>query len=195
MSELELKKGITVYCGSSAGRDPAYLEAAAAVGGEIARRHLPLYYGGGHMGMMGAVGKAVRKGGGTAVAVIPEFMVKRGWNDPEASATIITGSMHERKNIMASRAVGAIALPGGVGTFEELCEIITWRQLGLYDGNIVVLNTGGYYDPWISQFRKAVDEGFYLESHLGLFAVTEDPCEAVALAAADNGPAHIEPKF
>lgn len=193
--DLKTVKGITVYCGSSTGRNPLYAEAAAVVGSEIARRGLPLIYGGGHMGLMGAVGRAARAAGGTTVAIIPLFMVERGWNDHEATSTVVTPSMHVRKHTMATHARGVIALPGGVGTFEELCEIITWRQLGLFDGNIVVLDIAGYYRPWLEQFDNAVAEGFLPASHRALFAVTSDPAEAVALAAADKAEKNIEPKF
>ena len=193
--DFDLKKGITVYCGSSAGRNPSYSEAASIVGTEIARRDVPLYYGGGHMGLMGVAGRAVRAAGGVSVAVIPGFMVERGWNDPDASRTVITESMHERKQIIAAQAIGAIALPGGVGTFEELCEIITWRQLGLFEGNIVVLNIDGYYDSWHTQFVKAVEEGFFPSSHLGLFSITSDPAEAVSMALRDISGHTVVPKF
>lgn len=188
-------KGITVYCGSSTGRNPHYAKAAREVGRHIALKGLPLYYGGGHMGLMGEVGRAVRASGGRAIAIIPQFMVERGWNDSEADGTIITPSMHIRKATMAERAVGVIALPGGVGTFEELCEIITWRQLGLYGGNIVVLNIDGYYDSWLAQFDTAIAEGFLPESHRNLFHVTSDPAEAVAHASSTASTSPAEPKF
>ena len=190
-----MERGITVYCGSAAGRNPLFAEAATAVGSEIARLGLPLYYGGGHMGLMGAVGKAVREAGGRAVAIIPQFMVERGWNDPAASDTVVTPSMHVRKQTMAECAVGIIAMPGGVGTFEELCEIITWRQLGLFGGNIVVLNVAGYYDAFIAQFDRAVTDGFFLSSHRALFDVTDNPAEAVALAARTDISMSVEAKF
>lgn len=192
---MELKKGITVYCGSGIGNNPEFAEAAEILGREIARRRLPLYYGGGKMGLMGAVGHSVRANGGESVAVIPGFMVERGWNDTASTHTVETRSMHERKEYFARHALGCIALPGGVGTFEELCEIITWRQLGLFSGNIVVMNIDGYYDSWLAQFHKAVEEGFFKKSHLGLFDVTDDPVEAVALASRPNDDKEIEPKF
>ena len=179
------KKGITVYCGSSSGADVRYAEAARELGAAIARAGLELVYGGGHMGLMGEVGRAVIASGGKATAVIPQFMVERGWNDRSATTTIATESMHERKSTMASLARGVIALPGGVGTWEELCEIITWRQLGLFHGNIVVLNVAGYYDPWIDQFEAAIAQGFIPAAHRTLFVVTDDASKAVALASAE----------
>ena len=103
--------------------------------------------------------------------------------------------MHIRKETMASNAVGVIALPGGIGTWEELCEIITWRQLGLYHGNIVILNLEGYYDNFLAQFNRAVVDGFFLKSHLSLFCVVSDPTEAVKKAAQPLGDEYIPPKF
>lgn len=189
------RKGIVVYCGSSAGNNPAFAEAAQEVGRQIAGRQLPLIYGGGHMGMMGAVGRAVRQAGGQTVAVIPQFMVERGWNDPDSSETVVTPSMHVRKQTMVANAVGAIALPGGIGTWEELCELITWRQLGLYSGNIVLLNLLGYYDGLLAQFNQAVETGFYPSTHLALFEVTDSPAKAVELAARNASPTPVPPKF
>lgn len=189
------KKGIAVYCGSSGGNNPLYAVAAESVGNELARRGLPLVYGGGHMGLMGAVGRAVRTAGGVSVAVIPQFMVDRGWNDPDSTETIVTPSMHARKETMASLAQGVIALPGGIGTWEELSEIITWRQLGLYYGNIVVLNLLGYYDGFMRQFERAVAEGFFPSSHLELFSFVDNAVEAVERAAAKLSDSSIPPKF
>lgn len=179
-----VEKGITIYCGSAAGSDPRYIEAAGIVGAEVARLGLPLIYGGGSMGLMGAAGTAARAAGGRTVAVIPQFMVDRGWNDPASTVTRITSGMHPRKQCMADMARGVIALPGGIGTLEELCEIITWRQLGLYNGNIVILNVAHYYDPFLAQIGDAIEAGFLPADHRSLFEVTENPAVAVALAAA-----------
>lgn len=188
-------KGITVYCGSSAGLDPAFTDAAAAIGRAIADTGLPLVYGGGHMGLMGAASAACRHAGGRTVAVIPDFMVKRHWNDPESTETVVTPDMHRRKELMADRAVGAIALPGGIGTFEELTELITWRQLGLYDGNIVILNTKGYYDPLLQMLDQAVGAGFMPADHRRLWFVTDDPAKAVEAAAGPHARLKLQPKF
>lgn len=188
-------KGITIYCGSSAGNNPAFIEAAEATGQAIAAAGLPLIYGGGHMGMMGAAARAARAAGGTTIAVIPQFMVDRGWNDPEADETVITPDMHRRKELMARHAAGAIALPGGIGTFEELTELITWRQLGLYTGNIVILNTAGYYDNLLAMLAHAVGAGFMPSDHRALWHVSADPAEAVAAAAAATSELHLKAKF
>lgn len=189
------KNGITIYCGSSKGNDPRFAEAARIVGQQIAARGLTLVYGGGSMGLMGEAGRACRQAGGSTCAIIPGFMVERGWNDPQSTSTIVTADMHERKSSMAAAARGVIALPGGVGTFEELTEIITWRQLGLYHGNIVVLNIVGYYDNLIAQVDAAINAGFLPADHRRLFSVTADPSEAVALAAALPENLHLHRKF
>lgn len=177
-------EGITIYCGSGAGNAPEYAAAARAVGRAVALAGLTLVSGGGHMGMMGQASRAAREAGGKTVAIIPQFMIDRGWNDPEADTTVATPDMHRRKELMAASACGVIAMPGGVGTFEELTEIITWRQLGLYGGNIVILNIKGYYDPLLLQMARAVECGFLPEGHDSLWTVTSDPDEAVRLASA-----------
>lgn len=189
------QKGITIYCGSSAGNNPSYVKAASDVGEGIARKGLPLIYGGGHMGLMGAAGRSALAAGGRTIAVIPQFMVERGWNDSEASETIVTPSMHVRKETMAHMAHGVIAMPGGIGTFEELSEIITWRQLGLFSGNIVILNIDHYYDNWLNQIRTAISEGFMPPSHLNLFYVATSPTEAVEIAAGEISALSIQAKF
>lgn len=189
------KKGITVYCGSSAGVNPRWEETARELGTLIGQSGLPLYYGGGRMGLMSAVGSAVIEAGGTAIAVIPRFMVDRGWNDPQASETVITDGMHPRKAFMARHCIGAIALPGGVGTFEELFELITWRQLGLYKGNIVLADIDGYYRPLIDMLKNAATSGFLPQSHLNLFKIAHTASEAFDLACQTTETSSIAPKF
>lgn len=195
ITKMTDKKGITIYCGSSAGNSPAFIEAATAVGAAVARACVPLIYGGGHMGMMGAASRACREAGGTTIAIIPQFMVDRGWNDKDSTHTIITTGMHRRKETMASHAAGAIALPGGIGTFEELTELITWRQLGLYDGNIVILNTDGYYDPLLQMLDRAISDGFMPADHHNLWFVTESPVKAVEAAITPVSGLILKPKF
>lgn len=192
---MDNAKGITIYCGSCEGRDPRFAEAAAEVGRETARRGLTLIYGGGNMGLMGAAGRAARAAGGRTRAVIPQFMVDRGWNDAESTETVVTPDMHTRKARMAAMAAGVVAMPGGVGTFEELAEIITWRQLGLYDGNIVILNVAHYYDALLAQIDAAVEAGFLPGDHRQLFTVTENAGVAVALASAHPSKLNLHNKF
>ena len=111
--------------------------------------------------------------------VIPRFMVEQGWCHKGLTELIETADMHERKEVMARLSDGTVALPGGVGTLEELLEIITWKQLGLYDKPVVILNTRGYFDPLLAMFRRAVDERFMRPQHAGLWTVASTPAEAV----------------
>lgn len=181
-------KAVTVYCGSSAHLAPIYIEEAAAVGRGLAAAGVKLITGAGRTGLMGAVVDAAIAAGGVTHGIIPDFMVKRGWHHQGMSVLDVVGSMHQRKERMAQLSYGCIALPGGVGTFEELMEIITWKQLGLYKGNVVILNTANYYGPMLSMFEQAIREGFIPADHFRLFRVASTAQEAVdyAIAAYNN---------
>ena len=172
-------KTVCVYCASSTKADPAYFEAARTLGTLLAARGIRLVYGAGNMGLMGAVADAVLDGGGQVTGVIPRFMVEQGWHHTGLTELQVVDSMHERKQRMASMADAAIALPGGCGTLEELLELITWKQLGIYLNPIVVLNTKGYYDPLLAQLAHAVDEHFMGARHAGIWQVARTPVEAV----------------
>lgn len=153
-------QGITVYCASSDAIAPIYFEAARRLGAEIARRGLPAITGAGKMGLMAAVTNGALQAGGKAIGVIPQFMVDAGRNHPGLTETIITDTMQTRKAKLSSLAIGVIALPGGVGTLDEVAEMITRRKLGLYKGAVVLLNINGYYDGLISWLGHSVAEGF-----------------------------------
>lgn len=183
-ADPDTPKGITVYCASSTDLAPEYFAAARLLGEEIARTGLPLVTGAGNMGLMGAVNSAAIGAGGFTIGVIPEFMVERGWQHTGLDELIVTPDMHDRKSTMASLARGVIALPGGIGTFEELCEIITWRQLGLFAGNVVILNVNDYYKPLLDMFTAAVGQGFMRPDHVRLYSVATAPREAVKMALA-----------
>ena len=172
-------KTVCVYCASSTKVDPAYFEAARTLGTLLAARDIRLVYGAGNMGLMGAVADAVLDGGGQVTGVIPRFMVEQGWHHTGLTELQVVDTMHERKQRMASLADAAIALPGGCGTLEELLELITWKQLGIYLNLIVVLNTKGYYDPLLAQLAHAVDEHFMGARHAGIWQVARTPVEAV----------------
>lgn len=189
------KKGITVYCASSTNIDSKYFESASELGAEIARRGITLITGAGAMGLMGAVNDAATAAGGRTVGVIPQFMVDRGWCHNNLSERIITSDMHSRKEKMAALSFAAIALPGGIGTFEELLEIITWRQLGLYEGNIVILNINSYYDPLLDMLDKAIKEKFMKPDHNKLWIVASSPREAVEMAISDSSNNKFSNKF
>lgn len=186
---------VTVYCASATPADPCYMADARAVGSLLAQRGATLVTGAGNMGLMGAVNDAAIAAGGRTVGVIPRFMVERGWHHAGLTELRVTDSMHSRKELMASMAHGVIALPGGVGTLEELMEIITWRQLGLYHGNIVILNTSGYYDHLLAMLGEAVSRGFLRADHSALWSVADTPGRAVELALAPVVDPALSPKF
>lgn len=192
---MKIDKAITVYCASSVTIDEVYFDAASELGTEIAKRGVTLVTGAGSMGLMGAVNDAAMSAGGTTIGVIPQFMVDRGWHHKGLSKLEITDSMHSRKKIMADLSVGAIALPGGIGTFEELLEIITWRQLGLYDGNIVIYNVNGYYDNLLAMLDTAIDQKFMKPDHSHLWQVADDVTEAVDMALNTNINKSFSAKF
>lgn len=174
---------ITVYSASS-GQVPArYTDTARQLGTLMAQQGHALVNGAGRTGLMGAVADACLAAGGEAIGVIPQFMVDQDWHHRSMTRLVVTPDMHRRKELMAEMSDACIALPGGVGTLEELLEIITWKQLGLYLKPIVVLNTGGYYDALLAQLGRAADEHFMRRQHLGIWQVADTPDEALRLAA------------
>lgn len=192
---MQDRECITVYCASSVTIDPVYFDAARELGAEIARRGMTLVTGAGSMGLMGAVNDAAMAAGGVTVGVIPQFMVDRGWHHKGLSRLEITDSMHSRKELMASLSRAAIALPGGIGTLEELLEIITWRQLGLYDGNVVIFNVGGYYDNLLAMLDTAISQNFMKADHRELWSVASTASEAVDQALAAESVKNFSAKF
>lgn len=172
---------VCVYCASSTKIAPVYFEAATKLGMLLGERKLRLINGAGSIGLMCAVSDATLAAGGTATGVIPRFMVEQGWHHPELTELIEVESMHERKQLMADLSDAVIALPGGCGTLEELLEIITWKQLGLYLNPVVILNINHYFDPLLAMLRLAVDEQFMRAQHAEMWAVAETPEEAVEL--------------
>lgn len=167
-------RSICVYCGASSGRGEAYVGAARAFGGALARRGLRLVYGGASVGLMGAVADAVLEAGGEVIGVIPESLMKKELAHAELSELVVTRSMHERKTVMAERADGFVALPGGIGTFEELFEIWTWAQLGFHRKPCGVLNVAGYYDKLLDFLDHARDEGLLAPSVREVLQVADD---------------------
>ena len=172
---------VCVYCASSTQVDEKYFRAAQELGALIAQKGLRLITGAGRLGLMNTIQDAALAAGGEAIGVIPTFMVKEGWHHTGLTELIETHSMHERKQTMANLSDGIIALPGGCGTMEELLEIITWKQLGLYVNPIVVLNIDGYYDALLAQLEKAVDESFMRTIHADIWKVATTPAEAIEL--------------
>lgn len=181
---------ITVYAASSAGLPEVYHTAAARLGTLLAQRGHTLVNGAGHSGLMGAAIDAAIAAGGRTVGVIPEFMIERGWHHTGMSELVITPDMHSRKAAMAARSQACIACPGGVGTLEELLEIITWRQLGLYPHPVVVLNTEEFYAPLLTQFAHCSAEGMLRATDMAqLWHVATTPEEAVRLCEQLGGQA------
>lgn len=174
---------ITVYSASSGQVPAVYLDAARQLGTLIARQGHTLVNGAGRTGLMGAATDACLAAGGEAIGVIPQFMVEQGWQHDGMTRLITTDDMHRRKETMAEMSDACIALPGGVGTLEELLEIITWKQLGLYLKPIIVLNTAGYFDALLAQLDRATDEQFMRPQHKQIWRVAQTPAEALELAA------------
>jgi len=172
---------IAVYCASSTKIHPEYFEAARVVGSELARRGVNLVNGAGNMGLMAATSDACLEAGGTVTGIIPKFMVEQGWHHEGLTELILTENMHERKQAIANMSDGCIALPGGCGTLEELLEVITWKQLGIYLNPIVILNLRGYYDHLLQQLQRGIEEHFLGERHAGIWRVATTPEEAVEL--------------
>lgn len=189
-----MEKAITVYCASAANLPETYIAAARSLGEAMARRGVRLITGAGRTGLMGTVADAALACGGKVTGIIPRFMVERGWHHNGLSELKVVETMHERKAAMASMSCAAIALPGGIGTLEELTEIMTWRQLGLFNGNVVIYNAGNYYAPLVSMLKKAIDDGFMCADHKALYAIAESAEEALDLALADSS-VHFSPKF
>lgn len=172
---------VCVYCASSTQIAEKYFRAAEELGTLIAQKGLRLVTGAGNMGLMCAVEDAALAAGGKVTGIIPSFMIEEGWHHTGLTELIETASMHERKQMMADLSDGAIALPGGCGTFEELLEIITWRQLGLYLGPVIILNIDGYYDYLLAQLGRALEDKFMRDIHADIWQVATTPEEAVEL--------------
>lgn len=172
---------VTVYCASSTQIDECYFSAARQLGKLLAEKQIRIVNGAGSIGLMKAVSDATLEAGGEVTGVIPSFMVEQGWHHQGLSELRVTETMHERKQLMAELSNGIVALPGGCGTLEELLEIITWKQLGLYVHPIIILNTKGYFDALIEMLHHAVDEHFMRPQHKGIWQVANTPDEAVEL--------------
>ena len=168
-------KSVCVYCGSSVGVRDDYAQAATTLGRLLAERGVTTIYGAGNIGLMGVLADAALAAGGQVVGVIPEALVARELAHNGVTELRIVASMHERKALMADLSDAFIALPGGFGTLEELCEMLTWLQLGIHQKPCGLLNVAGYYDPLIAMFDRAVDERFLRSQHRDLLLVDDDP--------------------
>ncbi|MDA0164187.1 TIGR00730 family Rossman fold protein [Solirubrobacter ginsenosidimutans] len=167
-------KTICVYCGSNPGKDPVYLEAATAMARTFAERGLRIVYGGAQVGVMGAVADAALAAGGEVVGVIPQLLVDREVAHQGLTELHVVENMHERKALMAELADAFVALPGGIGTLEELIEVYTWSYLGIHDKPLAVLNTAGFYDRLTAFLDHAMHEGFLRPEHRSRLLVAPD---------------------
>jgi len=172
--EMRKVHNICVFCGASAGNNPAYVEAAKALGQAMAERGLGLVYGAGNVGLMGELADAVLAEGGRAVGVIPHKLVDRELAHQELAKLYMVSTMHERKAKMHELSDGYIALPGGIGTMEEFFEAVTWRQLGYHDKPIALFNVGGFYDGIDGFFTTMQRHGFLHSDHRDLFFMETD---------------------
>jgi uncharacterized protein (TIGR00730 family) len=183
-NDTPAQRSVCVFCASSNGTDPVFLEAAKALGKTIAERGWHLVYGGAEVGLMGVMADAALAAGGAVTGVIPHALVDRELVHRGLTQSIEVNSMHERKAEMARRADAFLVLPGGLGTLDELCEILTWSLLGIHDKPIVLINIAGYWESFLGMLDAAVAAGFLRPAHRGLSSVAPDAhaaCDMVAL--------------
>ena len=167
-------KSLCVYCGSSSGNDPKFERAGESFGKALADHGIMLVYGGAKVGVMGAVARGCLQNGGEVLGVIPEFLDEVEVSNYQATKLIITKTMHERKTIMAKHSEAFVALPGGMGTLEEIAEILTWAQLGLVNAPIGFLNIDGYYDHLFKLFKHMNGNGLLKDQHLSIYVESDD---------------------
>jgi uncharacterized protein (TIGR00730 family) len=181
-------KTLCVFCGSSAGARPVYADAARELGEALVARDITLVFGGGRVGMMGEIARTVLASGGRVVGVIPKALVRKEIEYEDLTELHVVESMHERKAMMAKRSDGFIAMPGGYGTFEEFCEVLTWSQLGFHHKPVALLNVAGYYDGLLALFDHAVAEAFVRPLHRTLVIAERDPVALLDRLAAYQPP-------
>lgn len=180
-------KRICIFCGSSPGVRPAYAEAATELARLLVKLGLGIVYGGGNVGLMGVLADAAMAAGGEVIGVIPWALFAKEAGHTGVTDLRVVGSMHERKALMAELSDGFIAMPGGWGTFDEFCEILTWAQLGLHNKPCGLLNTEDYYDTLIAMFDHSVAEGFLKPEYRSLMIAAKEPGELVAKMQAYRG--------
>ena len=179
---------VCVYAGSNPGSDPAYADAARALASVLAERGIGLVYGGGNVGLMGVLADTALAAGGEVIGVMPQALVDREIGHRGLTELRVVGSMHERKALMAELSDAFVAVPGGIGTLEELIEVYTWSQLGIHDKPCGVLNVRGYYDALAAFLDHAVEEGFLRPQHRAVLSVAADPAELLDRLAAFEPP-------
>jgi uncharacterized protein (TIGR00730 family) len=185
-------KSIAVYCGASLGANPLYADAARALARALVEHNIGLVYGGGKVGLMGVIADEVLRLGGEATGVIPRALLEREVGHPALTRMFVVKDMHERKAMMSDLAEGFIAMPGGMGTLEELFEMVTWSQLGIHNKPIGLYNVGGFYDGLVSFVGHLRDEGFVRPQHADLMLLEPDP-DALVRRLREAAPPAIEP--
>jgi uncharacterized protein (TIGR00730 family) len=181
-------RSVTVYCGSNSGADPAYAEATRELARILVDSDIRIVYGGASLGLMGVLADTALEAGGEVIGVMPQALIDREIGHRGLSDLRVVSSMHERKALMAELADAFIALPGGIGTLEELIEVYTWSQLGIHDKACGVLNVRGYYDGLAAFLDHAVHEGFLRPQHRAVLTVAEDPEQLLDALAAFTPP-------
>ncbi len=179
MNKKNSIKQVCVYCASSAKIDKKYFEATATMAKELVKENIKVIYGGGSIGLMGALADTVLENGGQIKGIIPKFMMEVEWNHKGVSDMEIVGTMHERKFRFLQNTDALITLPGGSGTFEELLEAITLKRLGKVTIPIIIVNIDGYYDPLLQLFDNAIKENFMAKMHKDLWTVIDDPRDII----------------
>jgi uncharacterized protein (TIGR00730 family) len=175
---------VCVFCGARFGTDPAGREVAVRLGELLAQERIAMVYGGGGVGLMGLVANAALKAGGKVVGVIPRFLLQREAGHPALTETVVVETMHERKLAMFERSDAFVVLPGGIGTLEELFEVLSWRTLGLHSKPIVIVDQGGYWQPLAALLRGVVEGGFAERTHLDHVAFVSDLKDVLPAIAA-----------
>jgi len=182
-------KRLCVYCGSNPGKSAEFLEAARELARQLVQREICLVYGGASVGIMGEIADTVLAGGGEVIGVIPQALVDKEVSHTGLTELKIVNSMHERKGIMADLSDGFIALPGGLGTLEEIFEVLTWAQLGFHHKPCALLNVKGYYDTLTQFLDHAVAEGFVASIHREMLLVEDDPHTLLEIMSTYSAPA------
>lgn len=183
-------QSVAIYCSSSNKVRESYMQAAYRLGELLAEAGIRLIYGDGGIGLMAAAADGALNAGGEVLGIIPQFMVDAGWNNPRSTHTIVTQTMHERKATIVQETNAMVALPGGIGTFEELLECLTWKQLGLHSCPVVILNTDGYYDRLLECLDYMIDEQMMRPIHKEMYTIVNEPEEVLPaiLSSADWDP-------
>jgi uncharacterized protein (TIGR00730 family) len=176
-------KSLCVYCGSSGNVDQAFRDAAKIMGETMAAEGVKLVYGGGHVGLMGIIADAVIDSGGEAIGIIPEHISSREVQHKGLTELHVVDTMHTRKQMMVDHADAFLVLPGGIGTLDELCEVMTWRQLGIHDKPIVIANINDYWTPFVSMIENIIDNGFMRPDDVNLIKIVKQLDEVLPALA------------